>query len=65
LSWKISQLVWLALKSTFFHIVEDREKSYHANLPGQQWSKLGTQEKSRAQGLIFVLAKYQRHTHLR
>jgi hypothetical protein len=65
LTWTISQLVWLALKSTLFHIVDDRERPYHANLQGQQWSKLGLQEKARVRGLLFPLAKYQRHIHLR
>jgi hypothetical protein len=63
--WTIFQLVWLALKSTLFHIAEDCEKPYHANLQGQAWSKLSMQEKSRVRGLIFALARYQRHIHRR
>jgi hypothetical protein len=46
-------------------MVDDRERPYHANLQGQPWSKLGLQEKARVRGLIFALAKYQRHIHLR
>jgi hypothetical protein len=65
LTWTISQVVWLALKSTLFHMVDDRERPYHANFQGQPWSKLSLQEKARVQDLIFALAKYQRHIHLR
>lgn len=63
--WTGFQIVWIALRSTFFHVIEDRERPYLANLKGKPWAEVGSQEKTRVRNLVLGLAEYQCHVHPR
>lgn len=63
--WTGFQILWIALRSTFFHIVEDRERPYLASLKGKLWKEVGATEKIRVRNLVHTLAKYQYHVHPR
>jgi hypothetical protein len=63
--WTGFQILWLVLRSVFYHIVEDREQPYLTNLQGIPWSKAGIQQRARVRQLVFALAKYQQQIHPR
>jgi hypothetical protein len=63
--WTGFQILWLVLRSTFFHIAEDQDRPYQPSLQGKPWTKVGTRERERVRRLVFALAKYQIHIHPR
>lgn len=63
--WTSFQIIWLVLRSTFFYVVDDRDKSYLVALEGKPWIKVNTQGKERVRRLAFALASYQQSIHPR
>lgn len=63
--WTGFQLLWLALRSTLFYLLSDREKQDHVGLEYKPWPKVGPQERARVCRLVFALSKYQQHLHPR
>jgi hypothetical protein len=63
--WTSFQVLWIALRSTFFHIVDDRERPYIASLKGLPWKDVKIAERTRVRNLLHALAKYQYHIHPR
>jgi hypothetical protein len=59
------QALWIGLRSTFFHIIEDRERPILASLRGKPWKDASLPERMRVQNLVFAVAKYQSHVHPR
>lgn len=63
--WTSFQVLWIGLRSTFFHMVEDRERPYLASLKGKLWAELSIPDKTRVRNLAAAAAKYQYHIHPR
>jgi hypothetical protein len=63
--WTGFQILWLGLRTVFYHVVEDRERPYLINLQGIPWSQVGIQQRARVRHLAFALAKYLRQIHPR
>jgi len=63
--WLGFQVIWIVLRSTFFHMVDDRERPYLTSLEGKLWKDVQIAERLRLRNLVLALSKYQYHIHPR
>jgi hypothetical protein len=63
--WTGFQVLWLAIRSTLFYLLSDREGRYHVGLKGKPWVEVKPQDRARLRRLVFALSKYQVHLHPR
>jgi hypothetical protein len=63
--WTGFQVLWLAIRSTLFYLLSDREGRYHVGLKGTPWIEVKPQDRARLRRLVFALSKYQVHLHPR
>ena len=60
------QVLWLVLRSIFFHFSEGSDKVFnHPSLTTHTWDQLPYSYKSRVRELVFALSSYEIHVHPR
>jgi len=60
------QILWLALRSVFFHFAEGSDKIFnHPSLSVRSYESLSPELKTRVKDLVFALSLYQRRVHPR
>jgi hypothetical protein len=60
------QVLWLGLRSVFFHFSEGADKVFnHPSLTAHAWDQLPYSYRSRVRDLVFALSAYEIHVHPR
>ena len=64
--WTSFQLLWLFLRSVFFHFSEGTDKIFHHPIViKKDWKELSLNHRTRIRHLVFALSRYQTHVHPR